>query len=119
MNKKLMSPTGHAVGDYIFALATLTVPSLLGASKKNVQLYRLLALEVFLYGSLSKHRLALKPLIPPKTHLSIDLINLLGVAFLSRCEQIKMDKKMLYFNLTLLGVGLVNVLLTDWNKNDV
>jgi hypothetical protein len=114
-NYKPISIDQHGLVDYAFGFASATVPSLLGADKKTIRLYQMIAMQVFLYGALSKHRFALKPLITPDVHLKIDLVNLTGIALLSSYRKIRKDKKMLSFNLALLGIGLVNVLLTDWS----
>ena len=111
-----MSPSAHGIADYAFGLAALTVPALLGANKKTTQLYGAIGVEVLLYGALTNYRFAIKRLLPLHIHRNIDVVNLAGIALLGACEQIKTDKKIFRFNLALLGVGLVSVLLTDWNK---
>ena len=114
MNIRKISPAIHGVADYGFALLSLTVPTLLGASKKTKKLYVLIALEVFLYGALTKHKYAIKGLISPNLHNKIDLSNLIGLALLSANKQIRRDKNIFVFNLALVALGLANVLVTDW-----
>jgi hypothetical protein len=114
-NYKPISIDQHNLVDYAFAVASATVPTLIGADKKAVRLYQMIALQVFLYGALTEHRYALKPLISPETHRKIDLVNLTGIALLCGYRKVRKDKKLLSFNLALLGIGLVSVLLTDWS----
>ena len=114
MGYKPISMDQHGLVDYASGLASAVVPTLIGANKKTIRLYQMIAVQMFLYGALSKHRYALKPLIPSKTHLAIDIVNLTGIAMLSCYKKIRKDKNSLTFNLALLGVGLANVLLTDW-----
>jgi hypothetical protein len=114
-HNKPISLDQHGLADYAFALASATVPTLIGANKKAITLYQMIAIQVFLYGTLSKHKFALKPLISPETHRKIDIINLAGIALLSGYKKIRKDKKALPFNLALLGIGIANVLLTDWS----
>ena len=117
--KKPISPANHGLLDYAFGLALLSVPALLGAEKKTVRLYGLIALEVFLYGALTKHKFAIKHLIPLKTHFGIDVINLATMALLSKKDDVKNHKNTLRFNLAMLGIGLTNVLLTDWKDKRI
>lgn len=116
---KRISPATHGIADYGFALLSLTVPTLLGASKKTKHLYAMIALEVFLYGALTKHKYALKGLISLDAHKKIDLSNLIGIALLSGSKRVKEDKRVLAFNLALLAIGVANVLATDWNDKPV
>ena len=117
--QKPLSPANHGLLDYAVGLAMLSVPVLLGAEKKIVRLYGLLALEIFLYGALTKHKFALKPLIPLKTHYGIDLVNIATMALLSKKDGIKNHKSTFRFNLAMLGIGLANVLLTDWKNKRI
>ena len=112
---KPISPDLHGLADYAFALASATVPTVLGTEKKTIKLYQMIALQVFLYGAFSEHQFAIKRLIPLDIHRKIDLVNLAGIALLSANKKIRNDKNTLAFNLALLGVGLVNVWLTDWS----
>ena len=116
MKYKPITPAMHGLGDYAFAIALLTVPALLNANKKTVQLYRLIALEVLLYGTLSKHRFAIKPLIPLHIHRNIDIGNVVGMALLNSYSKIRNNKQVFSFNLTMLGTALVNVCFTDWKR---
>jgi hypothetical protein len=115
-NFKPLTPDMHGLADYAFAVAAATVPTLLDADKKVIRIYQIVAGGVFLYGGLSKHRYALKPVIPMDAHRKIDLANLTGIALLSSYKKIRKDNKSLAFNLALLGIGIVNVMLTDWNN---
>ncbi|MEJ7557950.1 MAG: hypothetical protein WKF66_06545 [Pedobacter sp.] len=111
---KPISIDQHGLLDYAFGIAAATVPTLIGADKKVIRLYQGVAVQVLLYGALSKHRYALKPLIPSNIHLAIDIANLTGIALLSGYRKIRKDKNSLSFNLALLGIGLANVVLTNW-----
>jgi hypothetical protein len=119
MKNKPITPAIHGLGDYAFAIALLTMPGSLTANRKTAQLYRLIALEVLLYGALTKHRFALKPLISLNTHRNIDVGNLAGMALLNAVPGIRKNKQLLSFHLVMLGLGLANVLFTDWKSKRI
>lgn len=116
MKNKPITPAMHGLTDYIFALALLTVPWLLGCNKKTVQLYRLIAAEVFFYGTLTKQPLGLLPIIPMKAHRAIDLVNLAGLSLFTGFKGIRKNTKAKIFNVGMVGLGLSAVLLTRWRK---
>jgi hypothetical protein len=116
MKYKLITPAMHGLGDYAFAIALLTVPRLLNVNKKTVQLYRLIALEVLLYGTLSKYRFAVKPLIPLSIHRNIDIGNVAGMVLMNTCRRIRSNKQVLLFHMGMVGMALINVCFTDWKK---
>lgn len=88
-----ITPAMHGLVDYLFAAALFGVPSLVGCNKKTVQLYRGLALEVFLYGAMTRQPLALLPMIPMKVHKLIDVANLSGLSLLTGYRGIRKNAK--------------------------
>ena len=108
----------HGMVDYTFAAALFTVPRMLGCKPKTVWLYRGIAVEVFLYGALSKHPLAPVRLIPMNAHKLIDVVNLSGLTLLSGYKGIRKNSKAVAFNLGMVVMGITTVLLTQWRKQD-
>lgn len=115
-NTKPISPKIHGLIDYAFALALLVVPELIASKKKTRFLYKIIAGEVFLYGALSNHPYAIKPLIPFGVHKKIDLVNLSGLAMLSAYRGIHRHKPTLLFHVGMTALGVTTVLLTNWNS---
>ena len=118
MKTKPITPATHGLIDYAFAAALFAVPGLIGCNKKTVQLYRGLALEVFLYGALTRQSLSLWPMIPMKVHKLIDVANLSGLSLLTSYKGIRNNPKAVGFNLGMVALGITTVLLTRWRKND-
>ena len=118
MRRKPITPAVHGLVDYAFAAALFAVPGLIGCNKKTVQLYRGLALEVFFYSALTRHPLALLPMIPMKAHKLIDLANLTGLSLLTGYKGIRRNKRAVGFNLGMVALGITTVMLTQWRKKD-
>ncbi|KQR65316.1 hypothetical protein [Pedobacter sp. Leaf176] len=116
MNKKPITPAIHGLVDYAFAATLYTVPALIGCNKKTVVLFRGLAIEVFLYGAITRQPLALLPLIPMRVHKLIDVANLSGMALLTGYKGIRKKPKAVGFNLGMVALGITSVLLTQWRK---
>lgn len=118
MENKPITPVLHGLVDYAFAAALFGVPTKLGCNKKTVWLYRGLALEVFLYGAMTRQPLSLLPLISMKAHRMIDLANLSGLSLLTAYKGIRSKPKAVAFNLTMVALGITTVLLTRWKDTD-
>ena len=118
MKRKPITPWLHGLVDYAFAAALFTVPGLIGCDKKTVTLYRGLALEVFLYGALTRQPFSLLPLIPMKVHKVIDIANLSGLSILNGYSGIRRNPRAVKFNLGMVALGMTAVLLTQWHKKD-
>ncbi|WP_256003504.1 hypothetical protein [Pedobacter deserti] len=117
MNSRPISKTAHGLIDYAFAAALFSVPKAIGCKPKTVNLYRGIAAEVFLYGAMSKHKLAPLPLIPMKVHKVIDIVNLSMLSLLTSYKGIRKNPKAVCFNLTMVAMGITAVLLTRWKKH--
>jgi Ca2+/H+ antiporter len=118
MKLKPITPAMHGLVDYAFAAALLTVPSLIGCNRKTVGLYSGVAIEVFLYGAMTKQPAALWPLIPMKAHKLIDVANLSGLSLLTGYKGIRRKSNAVVFNIGMVALGLATVLLTQWRKRD-
>jgi hypothetical protein len=118
MKLKPITPAMHGLVDYAYATALLTVPGLIGCDRKTVRLYQGIAVEVFLYGALTKHRYALMPRIPMKAHRIIDVANLSTLSLLTAYKRIRRNPKAVAFNLGMVALGVTTVLLTQWYKRD-
>lgn len=116
MKMKPITPAIHGLVDYAFAAALFAVPSLVGCNRKTVQLYRGLALEVFLYGAMTRQPLALLPMISMKVHKMIDVANLSGLSLLTGYKGIRKKPTAVAFNLGMVALGITTVLLTQWSK---
>ena len=118
MRSKPITPGLHGLIDYGFAAALFAVPGLIGCNKKTVTLYRGLALEVFLYGALTRQPFSLLPLIPLKVHKVIDIANLSGLSLLTGYSGIRRNPRAVRFNLGMVALGMTAVMLTQWRKKD-
>ncbi|MEJ2880997.1 hypothetical protein [Pedobacter sp. GR22-6] len=118
MKLKPITPAAHGLVDYAFAIALFAVPRLIGCNKKTVQLYRGLALEIFLYSALSRHPVAIFPRIPMKLHKVVDIANLSGLSLLTAYPGIRRKPRAISFNLSMVVAGLATVMLTQWTKKD-
>jgi hypothetical protein len=116
MKAKPITPTLHGLIDYAFAVALFTVPGMIGSDKETRRIYKLIAMEVFLYGALSKQPLALKGLIPFRIHKKIDLANLTGLSLLGAFKGIRKHPATLAFHISTTLSGLASVLLTKWKN---
>jgi len=118
MKKKPITPAVHGLIDYAYAIALYVAPGLIGCNKKTVSLFRGLAIEVFLYGAITRQPVALFPLIPMRVHKLIDVANLSGMAVLTGYQGVRKNRKALVFNLGMVALGITSVLLTQWRKKD-
>jgi hypothetical protein len=116
MKRKPISPGVHSLTDYAFGIALMTVPALLNADKKTVLIYRALAMQILLYGGLTKQPYAIKPIIPLSLHRKIDIGNLAGLALLTGLAGIHKRKGVLGFHLGMTTLGLLNVVFTNWKN---
>lgn len=118
MKKNPINPGLHGLVDYAFAAVLFAVPRLIGCNKKTVKLYRGLALEVFLYGAMTRQPFALLPMIPMKVHKVIDMANLSGLTLLTAYKGIRKKPEAVAFNLGMVALGITTVLLTQWRGKD-
>jgi len=115
MNTKPISPKTHALIDYALVGCLLTLPSLLGLSKKVKTAYAVEAFFLLPYIALTKQPIAVKGLIPFETHGKIDPFNVAQFAIQSFTRPFRKSKKALTFNLIFTAVAGLTVLLTDWS----
>jgi len=118
MKNKIIPPALHGLIDYGFAAALFAVPRLIGCNERTVRLYRGLALEVCLYGAMTRQPLALLPIIPMKVHKGIDMANLSDLTLLTIYKGIRKKPKAVAFNLGMVALGITTVLLTQWQRKD-
>ena len=116
MSNKPITPAIHGAIDYFFGITLLTVPPLIGCSKKAIRYYRILGAEVILYGAITKQPLSAWPLIPMKTHRSIDVANLAELALLTCSKEIRRNSNASIFTWLMVAAGATAVLLTKWEK---
>ncbi len=116
MNTKVISPEGHALIDYLLAGSLLTLPSLLGMNKQVKKIYTAEALLLLPYIALTRQPLAVRGVIPFKTHGKIDPFNVAQFALQSFLKPFRKGKKELAFNLAFTAIAGITVLLTDWDN---
>jgi hypothetical protein len=116
MRRKPISPEVHSLIDYAFGIALMTVPALLTADKKTVLLYCAMAMQILLYGGLTKQPYTLKPIIPLASHRKIDIGNLAGLSLLTGLPGIHKRKGLLGFHIGMTALGLLNVVFTNWKN---
>ncbi|RDC55979.1 hypothetical protein DU508_14080 [Pedobacter chinensis] len=117
MNTKPISPKHHAIIDYLLVGSLLVLPSVLRLNKKARQIYAAEALILLPYIALTKQPVAIKGIIPLKTHQKIDPFNIAQFALQSFFSPFRKTRSTLLFNIAFTTIAGVTVLLTDWNKN--
>lgn len=113
MNLKILSPKMHCTIDYAFSAIQIFVPKLLGLPKSVQRTSQVLGSSVLALNSLTESPVAVKPVIPFKTHYNIDIPTVAGLALLTFTTDIRTNKKALIFHLSFLALATLNVLLTD------
>ena len=116
--KKPISPKGHALIDYALVGSLLTIPTLLGLNKKAKMIYAAEACLLLPYIALTKQPVALKGLIPFKTHGRIDPFNVGQFALQSFFKPFHKTKKELIFNIAFTALAGLTVLLTDYTGKE-
>jgi hypothetical protein len=111
-----ISPKTHALLDYALTGSLLVLPYLLGMNKKAKQIYAAEALILLPYVALTRQPLAIKGLIPFKTHGKIDTLNIAQFALQSFFKPFRKTNKELVYNIAFTALSGLTVLLTDWKK---
>lgn len=114
MEIKMISPKWHAIADYALATSLLVLPPLLKLKKTNRIMFAAEAAVLLPYIALTRNPLAIKGIIPFKTHGKIDCVNVAQFAAQSLLPTVKKDKKALAFNIAFTALAGLTVLLTDW-----
>ena len=115
---KLLNRKGHALADYGLTLVQWLIPEIVGVNKNAVYLYRVLGTNLAIYNTLTDQPLAIKKVIPCKSHYRIDLGNVALLALLTLHKNMRTDKRALRFHLGLVTLAALNILFTDWSAND-
>jgi hypothetical protein len=116
MKTKPISPKWHAVIDYALTGTLLALPSLLKMNKQAKLIYAAEAAVLIPYVALTKQPLAIKGLIPFKTHRKIDTLNIVQFATQSLLPAFRNNRKELIFNIAFTALTGISVLLTDWKE---
>lgn len=117
MDKTPISPKWHAIIDYALVGSLLVLPTLTGMNKKARGIYAAEALILLPYIALTKQPVAIKGLIPLKTHKKIDPFNVAQFALQTFFRPFRASKKELIFNIAFTAIAGATVLLTDWKSN--
>ena len=112
---KPVSPKAHALADYALVTSLLTLPSLFGFSKKVKTIYAAEALTLLGYIAITKSPVAVKPIIPFRTHGKIDPFNIAQFALQTFLPAFRKDKRAQAFNVAFTLIASAVVALTDWN----
>lgn len=118
MNTKPISPKTHALIDYLLVGSLLTLPSLLRMNKTVKKIYAAEAAILLPYVAITKQPLAVKGIIPFKTHGKVDLFNVAQFALQSFAKPFRKGKKELLFNIAFTALAGITVLLTDWDGKE-
>jgi len=108
----------HNLTDYAFGIALMTVPKLIGANVGATKIYRMLALQIFLYSAFTKQPYALKSLIPMPLHRKIDIGNLTFLGLLQLYSKINSNRRTSIFNIGMIALGITTVFLTEWRDGN-
>ena len=115
MNTKIISPKMHGLIDYALVAGLLTLPSILGFSKKVKRIYTTEGLLLFGYIACTEHPTAVVPLIPFKIHGKIDPFNVAQFAAQTLSRPFQKDKDAMYFNIGFTIISAALVALTNWD----
>ena len=115
LKKKPIGPTAHGISDYGFAAVSGIVPTLLGLNKPAR--YSALALTAVLLGytMTTDYKPAVTRKIPFKKHRLFDIGNLAALLVVPALAGGMKEPKARRFFGGLVAMGIVNVLLTDWD----
>jgi hypothetical protein len=116
MKAKPINSKTHALLDYLLTGSLLVVPHLCNFNKTVKKIYAMQALVLLPYIALTKHPLAIKGVIPFKTHGKIDPFNVAQFAALSFTPPFRKNKRELAFNIAFTVAAGIAILLTDWNE---
>jgi len=114
METKPISPKWHALIDYALVGGLFVLPSLLKMNKTAKIVYAAEAAALLPYVALTKHPVAIKGLIPFKTHGKIDPFNVAQFAVQSLLPAYRRHKKELAFNIAFTTLAGLSVLFTNW-----
>lgn len=112
--KKPIGRTTHGILDYGFAALLFAAPFLLKLSPKAKKLALGLGASVAGYSAATDYPVGVKGLLSFKQHRTVDIGNLAGMATLPLVMGLAKEKKAAGLFGALLAIGIVNVLLTDW-----
>ena len=116
MKARPISPKWHAIMDYALTGSLLVLPSLLKMNKRAKLIYAAEAAVLIPYAALTRQPLAIKGLIPFKTHGKMDPINVAQFALQSFLPAFRKSRKELLFNIAFTAIAGATVLLTDWDE---
>lgn len=111
---KPISPKGHALLDYSLAATLLTAPPLMGLSRRACTVFGALGLNAAAVNALTAQPLAVKPVIPFRTHKTIDAAAIPVYALLPVVAGAVTDKRGRGLWLATIAALVGNFLLTDW-----
>ena len=115
---KTLTAKQHSIIDYVLVGALATLPTLLKLNKTARKIYLAEALILAPYVALTQQPVAIKGIIPFKTHGKIDPFNIGQFALLSFFKPFNKSKKTLAFNIAFTAIAGITVLLTDWNSKE-
>ena len=112
---KPISPKWHAAIDYALVGGLILLPSLLKLNRKARLIYGTEAAILLPYIALTRQPLAVKGIIPFRTHGKIDPFNIAQFALQSLVGPIRKHRKSLLFNIAFTAIAGLTVLLTDYD----
>lgn len=118
MKTKLLSPTAHCVTDFALVGSLFILPSALKLNKQVKRVYATEAIGLLAYAALTKSSLALRPLIPLRTHARVDPLKVAFYALQTFTKPFRRQKKAMLFNVIFTTLAAASVLLANWNAQD-
>jgi hypothetical protein len=116
METKPIPPKWHALADYTLVSALLALPSLLKMNRNAKLIYAAEAAILLPYIALTKQPIAIKGLIPFRTHGKINPFNIAQFAAQSLLPVFRKNRKELIFNIAFSALAGLTVLLTDFKR---
>ena len=118
MKTKPISCKAHAVIDYVLVSSLLLLPPLLRLNKRARCIYAIEAIGLLTYVAITKTPLAVKPMIPFRTHGRIDPLNVAVFALQTIGAPFRKKRTTLLFNIIFTAMAAATVLLTDWKRGE-
>ena len=115
--KKLISPTAHAVMDYLVGGIFMMVPSTLGLNHRAVSGYKKLGTGIIALNALTDTPVALKKIVTLSVHKANDAALLNGFMLATFSDEVKNDRRTLAFHVGMLALLSMQYAMTNYEHS--
>lgn len=116
--KKLISPTAHAIMDYLVGGMLMMVPATLGLNDRAVSGYKKLGTGIIALNALTDTPVALKKIVTLNVHKANDAALLNGFMLATFSDEVKSDRRTLAFHLTLFAFLGMQYAMSHYEHSD-